>query len=270
MTRRFISAALIVTAGYACGQTGNSKGRLSPDEQAAAIEAVREYALNYTKGLPNYTCTQTTQQTSRTPNAVNNPVIETTVIEEQLSFIDRQEVRTVTRIDGHSVAPDADKRQTRSQGEFAYLLNSIFEPATGSGFRWDRQDKINLDKINNRRVNVIAFHVPQSRGYLLKGSKGNLHVPFEGFVYADAQTNAVLRIQLKCTMIPAHSEIQALDLTLDYKAAQVAGQEFILPSHFVLHFLNTVEDRQHIHDAVYSAYRRFSADAAIQFEGDKQ
>ena len=124
---------------------------------------------------------------------------------------------------------------------------------------------------NSESQRIHACEVSESaRMAVLPRHFGRQMLTFEGFVYADAQTNAVLRIQLKCTMIPTHSEIQALDLTLDYKAAQVAGQEFILPSHFVLHFLNTVEDRQHIHEAVYSAYRRFSADAAIQFEGDKQ
>jgi len=44
----------------------------------------------------------------------------------------------------------------------------------------------------------------------------------------------------------------------------VAGQELILPSHFLLHFISG--DREQTNDARYSAYRRFSADAKIQFE----
>ena len=267
MVRTTILCTLILVAGGAFGQTGKSKGALSPGEQAAAaIEAIRGYALSYEKNLPNYTCTQKTTQVSRPPNAVNNPSIKSTTYEEEVSYADRQEIRKIIRIDGHPVAPDASaKRNGMSQGEFAYLLNVIFEPATGADLRWER-----ADKLDGSKVDVIAFHVPQPRGYLLKESSGELKVPFEGFVYADAQTHAVLRIQMKCTMIPEKSDIKALDLTLEYKAVQVAGQDFILPSHFVLRYLNFTEDRQHFNEGRFSGYRRFSADAAIEFQTDTQ
>ena len=260
-----ITSTLILVAGYAFGQAGKSKGALSP-EQAAAIEAIRGYALSYEKSLPNYTCTQKTSRISRPPNAVNNPSIQSTNIEEQVSYFDRQEIRTITRIDGHAVAPEAKpNRNGMSQGEFAYLLNIIFEPATGADLHWDR-----ADKLDGRKVDVITFQIPQSRGYVLKESRSQLKVPFVGLVYADAQTHAVLRIQMKCIMIPANSDIKTLDLTLDYKGVQVAGQEFILPSRFVLRYLDFTEDRQHVNEGKFSEYRRFSADAVIQFQTDKQ
>jgi hypothetical protein len=186
-------------------------------------------------------------------------------LEEQLSFVDRQEIRKITRIDGHPVSGEGDRPGGMSWGEFGNILDTIFEPATGADLRWDR-----LATVNNRRADVFAFHVPQSRGYTLKGASGSTRVFFEGFVYADAQTHAVLRIQMKCTMIPDYFDIQAVDLTLDYKAAQVAGQEFILPSHFMLHYRNFTDDRQHTNEGRYSAYHQFSANAAIQFEVDKQ
>lgn len=265
MERTTTICTLILVAGYALGQTGKSNGALNPAERTATIEAIRGYALSYEKSLPNYTCTQKTSQISRPPNAVNNPSIQTTNNEEQVSYVDRQEIRKIVRVDGHPIAPDATpNRRGMSQGEFAYLLNIIFEPATGADLRWDR-----ADKLDGRLVDVIAFQVPQSRGYLLKQSRSQLKVPFEGLVYADVQTHAVLRIQMKCTMIPANSDIKTLELTLEYKAVQVAGQEFILPSHFVLRYLDFTEDRQHINEGKFSDYRRFSTDAEIQFQTDK-
>jgi len=59
---RGIKAAMAIAcfagiAGHALAQTP-SKG-----EQAAALDAIREYALSYTKRLSNYTCTQTNRQT---------------------------------------------------------------------------------------------------------------------------------------------------------------------------------------------------------------
>ncbi len=254
MARRAICGALILMAGA-----------LSAAEETTAIQAVREYALNYTKRLPNYTCTLTTRQTSRQPNVI--PSIRTIVTEEQLSFVDRKEIRKITRVDGRALSPQeaGDEPAGMSRGEFGNLLDIIFEPATGADVRRDRSATL-----NGRRVDVFAFHVPQSRGYVLTGSKGDVQVPFEGFVVADAQTHAVLRIQMRCTMIPDNSDIRTVDLTLDYKAARVAGREFILPSNFLLHYLNYREDRQHTNEGRYTGYRQFSAEATIQFEGEKQ
>jgi hypothetical protein len=251
--RTAIFCTLLLITGCAFGQTDS--------ERTAAIEAVREYALTYTKGLPTYTCKQTTRQTMRPPGLL----VRSTDIEEQLSFVDHKEIRRLIRINGHQVLPqDArDRLMGMSQGEFGNLLDVIFEPATGADLRWER-----TATLDRRKVDVIAFRVPQSSGYVLTEPKRTIQVPFEGFVYADAQTRAVLRIQFKCVMIPSDSAYQALDLTLDYKAVQVAGREFILPSHFVLNY--RTNEAEVASSADYTNYRRFSADATIQFDGDKQ
>ena len=237
----------------------------------AAIDAVREYALSYTKGLPNYTCTLTTHQVTRPPSLTDNADVRLTTIEEELGFADSKEIRGIKRIDGRPVSrQEADDQpegqpEGMSRGEFGNLLDIIFQPVTGTDLRWDR-----AATLENRKVDVIAFHVPQPRGYLFKESRGDIRVPFEGFVYADAQTHAVLRIQMKCIMIPDKSDIRTFDLALDYRATDVGGRDFILPNHFVLHYMDAREDRQHTNDGRYSGCRRFGADASIRFEGDKQ
>lgn len=235
-------------------------------EHTAAMDAVREYALSYTKRLPNYTCTLTTRQVTRPASLTDDAGVRLTVVEEELGFADNKEIRGIKRIDGRlATEPEADdQREGMSRGEFGNLLDIIFEPATGADLRWER-----AATLENRKVDVLAFHVPQPRGYLFKESRGNIRVPFEGFVYADAETHAVLRIQMKCTMIPDQSDIRTFDLTLDYRATPVAGRDFILPSYFVLHYMDAREDRRHTNDGRYSGCRRFGSDASIRFEGDK-
>lgn len=257
MARRAIFCALVFIANGAFGQNP------TPAERTAAIQAVREYALSYTKRLPNYICTLTTRETTRPPG--NNPLIRTTVIEEQLSFADSREIRRITRVDGRPVSPqEADEQpKAMSEGEFGNLLDIIFEPATDADIRWVREATL-----NRRRAYVLAYRVPQSNGYVLTWRRRSAQVPFEGLVYADAQTHAVLRVQMKCVMIPDGSEYQAVDLALDYKPAQAAGREFILPFHFVLSY--RTPDHEQANSGDYTNYRRFDADATIQFEGDKQ
>src|SRR5580692_2066695 len=144
-----IAAALTLTLvpGRGLAQNQKDAGALTPAEQKAAIHAVREYALSYTKRLPNYTCSQTTKQTLTRPPG---RLLRSTVIEEQLSFVDNKEIRRVTRIDGHPVSAQAGGQpEAMSWGEFGNLLDVIFEPATHADLRWDR-----VATLNRRRVNV--------------------------------------------------------------------------------------------------------------------
>ncbi len=198
-------------------------------QRAAAIDTVREYARSYIASLPNYTCTVSTRQMTTMPAALaGGPPgfpLQIDVIEEQLSFVDHREVRTITKINGDR--PSAAGRAqigTVSRGEFGNLLDTIFDPQTGADIRWDR-----ATTVDGRRVYVFAYRVPQSSGYALVGSKGQVKVPFEGFVYADYHSGAVVRIEMKCTGIPANSEYRALNLTLDYHTAKVGGSEYLLP-----------------------------------------
>ncbi len=245
-------------AAIAAGQT--------LEQKAAALDTVREYARTYTASLPNYTCTQSTRQIITRPvflaGGPPGSPLRMDLIEEQLSFVNHREVRTVTKI---NEGPPSEARRaqigTVSRGEFGNLLETIFDPKTGADIRWDR-----AATLDGRRVNVFAYRVPQSHGYTLIESKGRITVPFEGLVYADSQTGAVVRIEMKCTGIPARSEYKTLNLALDYKAAKVAGKEYLLPSRFNMRY--EMVGNGAVIGAEYHSYRRFSADSTVKFDDD--
>ncbi len=250
-----IVAALL--AGVVLGQPRDS------DQQT--IATVREYALNYTKRLLSYTCILTTRHVTRPANAGNPIPPEMTDIEEQFSFVNGKELRTITRIDGHAVPEGTTSPLTEaSSGEFGNMLNAIFQPSTQTEFRLDRPTKL-----NDRKVDVLTFHVPQAKGYTLNGSKGSLRVPFEGSVYADAETHEVLKIQLKTTKVPPNFEIRNHSLILEYKSTRIGGKDFILPSRFVLEYYDGPDDRIHTNEGRYSGYHLFSANSEIHFEDNE-
>lgn len=265
MKRITISIALVFLAGTAFGQTG-SKRALTPAEQSAAIEKVREFALSYTKNLPNYTCVQLTRQMIMRDVFGKLAMAPPEVIEEQVSFVDNREIRKVSSINGKPVAADSPDQQrgTPSRGEFGNLLEVIFDPQASADLRWDR-----AMMLDHRPVYVLTYRVPQSRGYTLTEARRTIQVPYQGLVYADPETLAVVRIEMKVSPadIPKGSEYVNAVLRLDYKPAQVAGMEFILPAHFSLHY--QMVRGMAWYEAEYSNYRKFSADATIKFEGDK-
>ena len=256
MVRRAIFCLLVSITSFALGAP-------TAAEQATALNAIREYALSYSRNLPNYTCTQTTRQIVLREALVRIvPTME--LIEEQLSFSDNKEIRKVTKINGVPASPDGpdQHRGTYLRGEFGNLLDIIFTPGTGVNIKFER-----LAKLEGRRMYVFAFSVPQSSGYLLTESKRTIQVPFQGFVYADYETRAVVRIDMKCTDIPRNSEYLNASVTLDYKLANVAGQEFVLPAHYRMHF--QMVSGLKMSEAEYTAHRRFSADATVKFENDR-
>ncbi len=230
---RTTTTAMCCALLFACA---SSKAAPSPAEQTAAINAIREYALSYTKSLSNYTATLTIKHTTLPRNAVNDPSIQTTVTEEQLTFLDGREI--------------ANPPLGTLQRQVGDLLRIIFEPETAAELRWSR-----AASVDGHKVDVLSFRVPQSNGYIVSdGGRGTL-VPFGGFVFADVQTHAVLRIQMKCTIPPGSNSDQNVELTLDYKGAQVGGREVILPAHLVLRYLPMNVDRQAVDDGRYTGWR---------------
>jgi hypothetical protein len=251
---------LFLTAGMIAAAQNRSES-----EQAAVIDAVRKYALNYTNSLPDYTCVQVIKRTVN-PNLTGGSFrqVQQDVVEEQLSFVDHREIHKLTSVNGKAVPPgQSNLAGTFSRGEFGSLLDVIFNPATGAELKWEK-----VTRRNGIPMNVIAFSVPKDKGYSILESKRTLQVPFKGLVYADEGSNAVLRIEMECFGIPPDSEYQELSLALDYKAAEVAGQSYILPAHYAMHFRNP--GRIGANEADFKFYRKFSADAKITFDPDPQ
>ena len=233
-------------------------------EQARALAALRDYALNYTDRLPDFVCTQVTQRSFlrniRSPAPPQNDAIE-----EQVTYAGHKESYVVTKFNGRPVNGIAHDQVGGivSSGEFGSLLKNTFDPNAGAEFRWER-----LASRDGRRIYVFAFHVPQAGGYGLVETNRTIRVPYKGLVYADVQTGAVVRIEMECE-IPGDSEYRQLDLALDYKPASVAGLEFVLPFHFYLHSRRALSPSvisESVNVADYKAYRRFGADASVTFD----
>lgn len=252
-------------------------------EQAAALAAIREYGLNYAQRLPNYICDQTTrrtatpgvpdagapQQTTRghaspsVPQSAPLQPRQVDVFESQIGVSGGHETEKLTAVNGKPAAAiDANVLTgSFSSGEFNDLLVSILDPKTPAQFQWDR-----WATRGGRRMYVFSFRVPQSKGYVLKDAKSATAVAYKGLLFADFETKAVMRIEIQCVDIPAKSGYEALSLKLNYERAEVAGQEFVLPSDFQLNTRWADKTSEEL-DAKYNNYRRFTADAAIQFGG---
>lgn len=234
----------------------------SAADQNAALDGIRAYARSYSSSLPDYIATQTIRRdVTPVKRGLYLPTVrsQTDTIEEEVSYARRREMHKVIRVNGQTVAKGqlADDGGLFSQGEFGTLLETIFDPANGATFRWNR-----VARLDKRRVDVFDFRVPERpAGYSLMDGSRRTIVSFRGSVYADAQSKEVLRILMTCTGIPSSSAFRQLGLAIDYGRIGVAGREFVLPVHYTLNADRV--DASFTLEGYYKDYRRFAADSTI-------
>jgi hypothetical protein len=240
----------------------------SAEDREAALDGIRTYARSYTQSLPDYIATQTIRR-DVTPvvRGILLPSVrpQTDMIEEEVGYVGHREMHKTIRVNGLAVSkPQPDDGGLFSQGEFGALLDTIFNPANGATFRWNRT--ATFDK---RRVYVVDFRVPdRPAGYsIMEGSTPTV-VSFRGSVYADEQSKAVLRIEMTCTGIPSSSAYRQLELAIDYAPTQVAGNTFVLPTHYTLNA--TRVDANLMIDGRCKDYRRFATDSKILLDEENR
>ncbi|HUA86299.1 MAG TPA: hypothetical protein VMB85_20725 [Bryobacteraceae bacterium] len=235
----------------------------SAEEQQNVLAAMRDYALNYTKNLPNYMCVQTTHR--KIDPTIRGYLPYGDTIQEQLTFFDKKESYKVEMVNGTAVANMTHEKLggVVSSGEFGTMMYHIFDPQTGADFSWDH-----WATLRGKRMYVFAFSVPQSEGYSMyhEESRRSYTSAYKGLVYADTETKAIMRIKMDCVGIPADYPIHAVGLTLDYEPTRIGDEVYTLPFHFELHSRESKAISQN--DAQFKLYRKFGSESTITFSDD--
>jgi hypothetical protein len=241
----------------------------SSQEQAAIIDDVREYALNYSKTLPDYICTLVVRRyAAPIPGSKyggrrgDDPSWQMqNTLTVKLSYFEQHEDYKLILVNNTPTQTDYSKvGGTRSSGEFGTLLLQVFEPNTETHFEWDH-----WGLLRSRPTYVFAYHVAQERSRWHVTSDNEDVVPaYKGLIYVDQETHQVLRISLEAVDLPPAFPVKQASDTLDYDYQDVGGQRFLLPlKNKVLMSGGDVLTRN---DNEYHLYHKYSADSAISFD----
>jgi hypothetical protein len=234
-----------------------------PEELAAILAAVKEYALNYTKNLPNYVCIQMTRR--RIEPTQRGYLPQGDELQEMLSFVDGKESYKVEMVNGKS---EPNKKHEElggvvSSGEFGRLMSSIFDPDAGTEFHWDHW----ATALRGKPMYVFGYSVSKENGYSMthsdRESRREYTSAFKGLVYADLQTKEIMRITMETVGIPTDFPIHEVKITLDYAPTKIADQEYVLPYHFELTSKEVGADTTSRAD--YKLYQKFGAESGITF-----
>lgn len=242
----------------------------SPDsiEQKRVLSQVTEYAVNYTKRLPDFICTQVTRRFVDPRGGES--WIRRDVITEKLSYAEHKEDYTVVLVNDTPVTNVKHEQLggATSSGEFGTMLSEIFAPDTEAQFEWER-----WGKIRGHLMHVYSYKVDQGRSkyritaYQSESSSKSMIIGYHGLIYVDTESITVRRITLASDDIPPSFPIQDVRLELDYDVQEVGPSKFVLP------LKSTLRSRQEArvnvkNDIEFHNYRKFGTESTIIYTPD--
>lgn len=224
------------------------------------IEDVREYALGYTKRLPDFICTQVTRRYFD-PSGLEFWQ-RADIITERLTYFEQKEDYKVVLVNSRPTDISHDQLGgATSSGEFGTLMREIFELTSETTFRWQR-----WATLRGHRSHVYSYRVAQPLSkWRIEYQRSMSIVPgYQGLIYIDAGTLAVMRITLEAVDIPPSFPVQQARTVLDYDFVKIGESEHVLPLRAEVRMR---EGRNLVKNEVeFRMYRKFGAEAIIKFE----
>ncbi len=232
----------------------------STAEWQKVIEDTREYALNYTRQLPDFICTQVTRR-YMDPTGLEFWQSEDTLT-ARLSYFGQKEDYKLMLVNGrYTELPYQAVGGAISSGEFGSMMREIFDRSSAATFRWER-----WATLRGRRMHVLSYHIDQPHSkWTVEYEKRDRIVPaYHGLLYVDSETGVVARITLEAEDIPVTFPLQQVSSTLDYDNAEIGDRPYTLPLRAVMRMR---EGRAlYKNEVEFRLYRKFSAEASISFE----
>jgi len=239
-------------------------------EQAEIIRDVREYALNYTKSLPNFLCTQVTRRKAAgepgsryAMRGATEPSFQTLdTLTVRLSYFEQKEDYKLILVNN---SPATQNYQNlggaTSSGEFGSMLKEIFNPSTDAGFTWDH-----WGTLRNKLVMVFKYYVEQSHSQWAVDYEHREHIfpAYSGLIYIDKDIHVVYRVTLNAENIPPTFPIHLAQTTLDYDFQDISGHEFLLPAKARIDM--SADNVLTRNETEFRLYRRYSAESEIKYD----
>lgn len=242
----------LLLASVLSGQTGK------PEDIPVLIAQITNQAMRFEGHLPDFICTRTT-----TESTGNGDKWKKQRVIEELAEFPTNNVNArykLMKIDGH--AP------TRNQSGFSghdtslvglsLVPDWIFSAKADARFEWrDRET------LNGQAMNVFSWTVHPWFSMSPLGRKSYI-VGFHGLVFASVDEAWPIRLELHDDGppdYPMHDDT----IVVDYSWVEISGKRLLLPARTIMQ-ARFGNDRTFVRrEAVFSDYRKYSADSRIDF-----
>ena len=241
----------------------------SPEEQAKLLAEVRDYAINYTRRLPDFICLEQTRRYEDPAGRQAWRLMD--VLAARLSYFNQKEDYKLISKNGRAVAdvPYASVGGAFSTGDFGTSMRTVFDPASHASFAWKR-----WAMLRGRRAHVFSYRVPPEHStYMLayegeEGETQRVKTGSRGWVFVDEALKRIVRITQEPLNVPPSFPIIKAEETLDYDFTRIGESEFFLP---LVASLETERRGGMCTKNVkeFRLYRKFSSEAVIKFDGQE-
>ena len=211
-------AVVVLFAASRAGQTPVNA------EQTGLLEEARQTALNYSKWLPDFICTEVIHRYEA--YGPTGKFRSTDILTLQLSYFQlHEEYRLVAR-DNHATRQGLESvAGALTEGEFGSSLRLIFHPDSKAEFNFKE-----WNTIGDHRAAVYTYRVNRANSHFeLRLPTDSVIAGYHGQVYIDAATHLVLRIE-EVIDVPEGSPLQYSSHTGNYDFVNVSGRPYLLPA----------------------------------------
>jgi hypothetical protein len=236
----------------------------SYEEQQKVLDAVREYALNYSASLPDFICLEVTRRYHDLhfkPDTEGSWAISDRLAEKLTYFDQKEKYEAISHNDTSLYGKSVESLGgSLSRGDFGSILREIFVPESDAEFRWERWG--NLD---GHLMHVYTYHIdqPHSKYTIDFDNHAQQSTPgYHGEIFVEQGSNVIMRITLTAEP-PVDFPIQNVHQVLDYRYIDLSGQKFLLPQNGTV--ISRVQGVGTKNEIDFRGYKRYSADATITF-----
>jgi len=248
-------------AGSANGNSPAASPDFIPVQEDPIIVKAKEAAAAFVGVLPNFFCRQLTTRYESDRPKDGWQAIDT--ISADLSYEDGHENYTNIKVGNKPEKSMEDAGGSWSTGEFASLLDDLFDPYTAATFR-----KTGQDTISGRGATTFKFDVTREHSHWRVSIAGQLYYPaFRGTVWIDRETSRVLRLEIESRNMPLLFPLAKVEEAVDYEFVRLATPEpFLLPT--VSEVLSCQQRSSHCsrNRIEFRNYRKFGAESGITFD----
>ncbi len=239
-------------------------------QQQQILDSMRQYAMSYTSGLPNYVCVRVDRRFVD-PRG-NDSYQSVGTLLSKVTYHNGEENYKVYSDSGRIVDPElggiGGGGGARSSGEFAGMLRSIFDPKSDAEFGWDH-----WAAIRGRTMAVFnyfidsghsSFHIDYGNG---PGDDQTIITAYKGLVYADANTGEVDRITFNAVNIPSSFPVRTATDVIDYDLVDIGGDKSVLPIRALLNMSTSLHQSSR-NEIEFRNYHEYGAQSVIKYDTD--
>jgi hypothetical protein len=238
--------------------------------QQKILGMMKEYALQYSRNLPNFICTEATRRYID-PNG-SDAYRSLGILLSRVSYHDGEEENRIYSVNGKLQEMDMRRANVGggsvSSGEFGSMMQAIFEPSSEAEFGWDH-----WATLRGRRMAVFNYFIDSGHSqYSItygssEGDQQRIITAYSGLIFADPNTGEIDRIKFVARDIPKSFPVNSAEETLDYDEVQISGNPYIVPLVATL-YMSAGRDKTK-NEIQFANYRKFETGSTI-FYGDSK